>query len=140
MTCHPSHQKQAAPDPRAIKRQHRWKFGHDPHDDDATPESDWVYAHLEQETQHIPDQRHLLKGGPESGMPCPKCQEIMRVAGSMTAKEILEQDEVEVVNKDLMNEADWERLSKDVICVLVCPKCQHKMQMREEFLPRKRQM
>jgi hypothetical protein len=59
-----------------------------------------------------------------------------RIAGSKTAKEIMEQPEVEVSNKEMMNDADWERLDNDIILILACPKCDQLVQMRKEFVPR----
>lgn len=141
-SCHPSH-GQTGRDTRSVQRAHRWRFGHDPSDPDATPESGWKYVHLDVTTPTIPNQRYMLKGGPESGLPCPceahpHCHEMTRVAAEMSAKDIFNQPEVEVANRDLLTEKDWARLVQDIICALICPKCECVVQMKKQFLPRMR--
>lgn len=135
MPCHPSHKKPTQ-DTRKVQRQHRWKWGHDPQDPDADPDSGWTYIKLEQKEPTVPNQRHLLKGGPESGMPCQKCGEMTRIAGEMTAEDIINQPEVEVVNRHTLTEKDMKRLRETVILALACPKCETVIQMQKEFVPR----
>ena len=74
--------KENAVDPRAIKRHHKWKPGHEP--DHEHPDSGWRTLNIKWEGEKAPpDQRHLLKGGPESGIPCEQCNEMTRIVGEM---------------------------------------------------------
>ena len=66
MTCSPYHQKPPQIDPRAVRRIHTWKFGHDPSDPDTHEDSGWVYATIEPSTPSEPNQRYLLSGGLDS--------------------------------------------------------------------------
>lgn len=135
MPCHPTHKKTGR-DTRSIQRQHHWAWGHDPQDPDAEEESGWVYAKLEAGDTLPPDQRHLLGGGPESGMPCQGCGEMTRIAGSSTAKAIVEQPEVELLNKETITDQDWKRLEQTEVLILACPKCNRLIQMLKQFVPR----
>ena len=91
MSCHPSHTKpdptdqeqqiieerqrieraQDKPDPRKIQRQHRWKLGHDPIDQDDHDNPDIAYLDIEYTGEPLePNQLDQLEGGPDSGVPC----------------------------------------------------------------------
>ena len=83
--------KRKGKDTRSIQRQHHWEHGHDPNDDDAVKDSPWTYINVEQETKKDgPDQRHLLKGGPETPFPCTKCGSKLRAAAEMSPLDILQ--------------------------------------------------
>lgn len=126
-------------DPRKIKRQHRWKLGHDPstQDEDDDPNVAFLEIEVIEGGPTEPDQREELTGGPPSGMPCQRCGEMTVVAGRKSLKEIYDQPEVDLVNRDQMTKEDWKRIEETVIVVLACPNCKHKYQWREEFLPKK---
>lgn len=126
-------------DPRAIKRQHRFTIGQHPQDEDADPNSGVTYFKIEgtKAGPTEPDQRGELAGGPTSGMPCQRCGEMTVVAGRKSLKDIYDQPEVDLVNRDQMTKEDWKRIEETVILVLACPNCKAKYQWREEFLPKK---
>jgi hypothetical protein len=156
MSCHPTHfeapplpnvpeeqveknweefRKEDRVDPRAIRRQHRFKPGHEP--DYLEPESGWKYVRLEQESDAEPDQLDLLTGGPESGLPCERCGTMTVVGGETTMWEIYQQENVSVVNIDDITESRRQELQETIVVILVCPECKLKTQWLEEFLPRK---
>lgn len=147
MACHPSHEKERLLeqqkrdlriDPRKIQRQHRWKLGTDPADPDADPDSGYTYLNIEwvEAGETPPDQRHLLGGGPGSGFPCERCGQETRIVAERSAKEILEQPEVGLVNAEQMRKEDWERLEGTKIVVLGCPGCGKLYQFDKQFVPR----
>lgn len=157
MTCHPTH-FEGPPDtlhnteetiernwaefkraheinPRAIDKHFKFKAGHEP--DFAEPGSGEVYIKIEghEGAETEPDQRHLLGGGEESGVPCGQCGVVTRIAGEMSVWDIYHQPGVEVANMANMTEARREELKKQIIVVLVCPQCHAKYQWDAEFLP-----
>ena len=78
---------------REIDRHHHWKPGHDPSDDDAHPDSPWLYAKLEEAPP--PPEGPKINGtsGPPAGMKCvvvDSCQAPMYVLDSYTPQEALE--------------------------------------------------
>jgi len=133
MTCTPHHLKSPQIDPRAVRRIHKWKFGHDPQDPDTHEDSGWIYATIDPATPTEPNQRYLLSGGPKSGFPCIDCQTMTIIAGEQTLKWMLEQRGVDLVNPEDVN---WEQAEKTVILILVCPKCERLFQFFKEFTPR----
>ena len=133
MTCTPYHQKPPQIDPRAVRRIHKWKFGHDPADPDTHEDSGWVYATIEPSTPSEPNQRYLLSGGEDSGFPCTNCQTMTKIAGEKTLKWMLEQKGVDLANPD---DVDWKRAEETVILILACPKCEQLFQFFREFVPK----
>ena len=77
---------------RNIQRHFHWAHGHDPSDPDADKNSPWEYINLDivETGDPDPNQRHLLKGGPETPFPCGKCGALLRAAASATVSEVLE--------------------------------------------------
>lgn len=124
-------------DPRKIRRQHRWKLGHDPADQDEYDDPNVSYIQFggREAPPTPPDQRDLLHGGPESGYPCGRCSTMTRVCGRMTVWEMYTQPGVELVNIDTISEQRRQELQKEWMVILVCPDCQEKTQWLEEFLP-----
>ena len=164
MTCHPTHtqviqktkeqkafeddqaqeridqdRKALRIDPRKIKRQHRWKLGHDPIDQDDHRNPDIAYLKLVPgDDPGDPDQRDELHGGPESGMVCPlpACDHKMNIVGEKTLMEIYTQPGVSVVNLDSMSPERKAEVEKTIVVVLACPMHPtQKMQLFEEALP-----
>jgi hypothetical protein len=76
----------------------RWKLGEEPYADAVGTSKDDPWINIELEVVENPekiDQRDLLSGGPEIKMNCATCmdkgnREPLHIAGSMSAKEILE--------------------------------------------------
>lgn len=157
MSCHPTHvegppapnvseeerersweefRKDDRVDPRAIRRQHRFKPGHEP--DYADPASGWKYLEVKFEGEPAdPDQRDQLHGGPPSGLNCERCGEETRVVGSMSVWEQYQQTGVEVVNLPNISEQRKKELQQQRIVVLKCPHCLKTYQWDEELLPGK---
>ena len=128
-------------DPRAIRRQHRFKPGHEP--DFAEPDSGWIYLNLKIESPPSdPDQLEMLSGGPESGLPCERCGEMTRVVGRMSRWDIMNQDDlagnplVRPVNLEDIAPARRRELQKEFVVILACPNCRKKYQWDEELLPK----
>jgi len=156
LSCHPTHpesgpapnvsdeereknwadfKKADSVDPRAIRRQHKWKVGHEP--DYMEPDSGWVYQKIEftgEESE--PDQLHLLHGGPPSGLPCERCNTETNVVGETTMWEIYTQPGVEIANMDTIDEARRQELREMRVVILACPECKLKIQFLEEFIPK----
>ena len=113
-------------DPRAIRRQHRWKPGHEP--DYPEPDSGFVTLELDytESTPTPPDQKTGLGGGPESGMPCWKCGfDSMRIVAKKPPSHILNDSDYNV-NPDKVTIED-----SDAVVLLACPRCSATMQCRE---------
>lgn len=134
------YKRRIAVDPRAIRRQHRFPFNQHPQDDDATPESGWIYYKIEPYTPTIPDDRKQFRGGPESGLPCfcvhhPHCNEMTRIVEDMSAWELVQRfhGPVDVINR--LDASAIERYKKMRIAILVCPKCECTAQARLDLLP-----
>lgn len=157
MSCHPTHlleppdlvhntwediernweefRKTDQVDPRATRRQHRWKPAHEP--DYPEPDSGWITLNLKLESPPgDPDQRGLLHGGPESGMPCDRCDEMTRVVGRMSVWDVMHQDRVGLAGEEDITESRKRELQKEFVVVLACPNCRKKFQFREELLPK----
>ncbi|KKN83877.1 hypothetical protein LCGC14_0295300 [marine sediment metagenome] len=155
MSCHPTHfesgplpgkteeeieknwrdfKREDRVDSRAIRRQHRFKPGHEP--DFAEPDSGWRYVRIELEYDAEPDQRDQLHGGPPSGLPCEQCGTMTTICGEKTMWEVYTQPGVEVVNLESMTEARKKELQEMKVVILCCPQCKAKSQWLEEFLPR----
>lgn len=71
----------------------RWPVGEEPYPDveGTSPDDQWVNVKLEV-TEHPdpdPNQRHLLRGGPELRMPCAHCGQPLHIGAERTAKEVL---------------------------------------------------
>lgn len=156
MSCHPLHfdgpplpgktdeevtraweefKKEDQVDRRAIRRQHRFKPGHEP--DFYEPESGVVYTNYRHEEEKEPDQRDMLSGGPPSGFPCERCGTETVVAGSMSVWDQYQQSEVSVVNLSSITEARKRELQEERVLVLKCPSCFKTYQWAEEFLPKR---
>lgn len=136
------HKRRNRPDPRAIRRQHRFPINQHPHDDDATPDSGWVYLKIEPVTKTPPDDRPLLKGGPESGLPCqcskhPHCDEMTRITAETSFWDIVSREESGIVGLDKLSEEKANELMNRKILILTCPKCECSAQMLSDCVPRK---
>lgn len=117
---------------REIDRHHKWAFGHDPRDPDATPESPWIYANIEYFDVSDPDQRALLTGGPDTGHTCYQCGSgTYHVAASRPAAWVLTQAGVEILGED----PNFEALEGIDIVIWGCPTCGHKVQWRSDQMP-----
>lgn len=134
--------KQDRIDPRAIRRQHRFKPGHEP--DYAHPDSGWVYLNLKFEGEPgEPDQRDLLHGGPPAGMNCERCGEELHVVGRMSKWDIMNQDDaagnplVRPINLEEITTARKRELQKEFVAILACPNCRKKYQWDEALLPKR---
>jgi hypothetical protein len=101
------------------------------------PSSGWRYVKIELESNPEPDQRDQLHGGPDSGLPCERCDTMTRVCGETTMWEIYNQPNVSVVNLDEITEGRRQELQEMQVVILVCPQCKMKSQWLEEFLPKK---
>lgn len=157
MSCHPAHvtgppdrvhnteeeieknwaefRKADEVDSRAIRRQHKFKPGHGPHDDN--PHDPWTTLNIKFEGEHAdPDQRDQLSGGPPSGLPCEQCGTMTTVCGEKTMWEVYSQPGVEVVNLESMTAARKKELQEMKVVILCCPQCKAKSQWLEEFLPK----
>ncbi len=123
------------PGKRGVDKKYKWTHGHDPNDDDARPDSGWVYVKWEV-TEHgptPPDQAQGLRGGPPSGVPCPRCKEDMRMVARKSALDIMENSEVVRPGESPPQDAD-----QDALILLACPRCYQKQQWRESALTRLR--
>jgi hypothetical protein len=127
----------------ARKARKVWKQGHEPSEsEDRAANSPYQYLKLDVVGPTLPpNQRHLLKGGPESGLTCqcnehPTCTEETRIAGRRSSADIMRQPEVEIVGLELISEARWKELEEEFIYVLACPKCYCLTQVRDLLLKR----
>ncbi len=162
MSCHPSHtliqQAQAreakakrqeqsteqaikqqkrdlTPNPRAIKRQHRWRLGHDPVDQDDYHDPNIEYLDIDYYEPTDPDQRGRLQGGPESGVPCQRCGTMTRICGETNQWEIMNQEGVQIVNPESITDSRKKELREEIVVILVCPQCKLKTQWLANLLP-----
>lgn len=110
---------------REITKQHKWKHGHDPADDEDSRDPNIVYINLEQvEAPKI--ERPIFSGGPETPFLCETCGTKLRAVASRTVR-------------DVLKPLGYKGNIKEKIVALVCPNDKpdqrHKfMQMRESFL------
>lgn len=119
--------------PREIDRHHRFPFNERPDDDDAHPDSGWLYANRGWEVTGPPPAGPpiLGRGGPDAGMPCQvrTCNHQLRIIQEFQPGDILELVEG--------NQRKRIIVKGDVgICVLACPN-QHQVQMRSDALPQR---
>ena len=153
MSCHPSHDPEALArqqqeeldrrkqeqryDPRKIHRQHRWKLGHDPagQDDDDDPNVVYLQMDGREAPPTEPDQRHMLSGGQESGVPCEQCGTNTRITGEMSVWDIYHQPEVTVANLEDITDDRRRQLQEQIIVVLKCPNCFQTYQWDAALLP-----
>jgi len=115
------------PKRREVQRQHKWRHGHDPQDDEATPESGWEFATIKppESSAHVEE---APSGGPDTRIPCQRCGYTYRAVASCTIRESLEAKGVDPGNLS----ADY--LARRIVrlkCV-----CGHEMSMREDVLRR----
>lgn len=116
----------------------RWKFGEDPHDDDAHPDSGWEYVTLDY-PEHPPEDTNPYggKGGPDSGVRCFNCHGYTyRILDTRTPEEILAG----------LPDEQWRRSqgrgddrAAPRVYLLVCPKCENRVQLNEEAIERIKQ-
>lgn len=122
-------------DPRAIRRQHKFKPGHEPDFDE--PESGWKYVDVQFEGEQAdPDQRDLLHGGPPVEMDCERCGTQLHLVGEKTQWEIMTQALVGIANLDDITEERKKVLQEEIIVILACPNCLMKYQWMKDLLPR----
>ncbi len=117
---------------RKVRRIHRWVPGTYPGDPDAgNPNVKYttIGKMLEEDEKAKPKPALWTPGGgPESGIPCPNCNEPTYIVDAKTPKEILEP-----FGFTGENPVDGEK-----VVALGCNKCGRPvMQMRESALPRK---
>jgi len=115
------------PKRREVQRQHKWRHGHDPSDDEATPESGYEYVTLKppESSAHVEEEPG---GGPDTCIPCQRCKDTYRAVASCTVKEALEAKGADMAGL----RADY--LAQRIVrlkCV-----CGHEMSMREDVLRR----
>lgn len=71
----------------------RWPLGEEPYPDveGTHKDSPWVNVKLDvtENPPEDPNQRHLLRGGPELRMPCALCGEPLHIGAERTAREVL---------------------------------------------------
>lgn len=122
------------PQRREVQRQHKWKHGHDPQDDDATPESGWEYITLKppESSAQVEEQP---SGGPDTGIPCQRCAtNTYRAVASCTIREALAARKPVGEGQNDFGGLRQEYLDQRVVR-LKCP-CGHEMSMREDILRR----
>ena len=121
--------KREVKEDRTLRKQHHWKSGHDPADDDAHPDSGWEYTKLVEEEQRPQGPKVTGTMGPEAGMPCFQdgCNNPMRVIQGFEVEEILGYLEgVDLVIPKV----------EDRVMMLACTGREtHYIQMRESLLP-----
>lgn len=125
------------PGKRGVDKRFRWALGHDPHDDDAHPDSGWQYIRWEvtEGPETTPDQTKGLGGGPEA-FPCDRCGETMRIVAKKPPSEIIKESQVVKLRED----ADLSAMDTDDIFLVACPKCEQKVQMPGTHVRRLRQI
>ena len=128
-TEHRPDKKPKQVDPRAIRRQHKWRFGHDPRDDDATPESGWKYIRWDPYTETPPNQIKEVVGGPEA-FECDRCHAMMRIVAKKKPTEIIENSDV----IRLGEQVDVAKVNTDDVYLVACPQCDRRTQMPGRFL------
>ena len=126
-----SRRQRSADGRREVTKQHRWKHGHDPEDDEDSRNPDIVYVDLQPTVAPKIDQRSLLHGGPETPFPCETCGTLLRAVAEKTVEEVL----APIGYKP----PPGTRAPKEKIVALVCPNdkpdSRHKfIQIRESFL------
>ncbi len=156
MTCHPTHfesgplpsvseeqvaknweefRKEDRVDPRSIRRQHKFKPGHEP--DYAEPDSGWKYVDVQFDGEEAdPDQRDMLRGGPAIEMDCERCGHELHVVGSMSTWDVMNQPGVSLANRDSISDSRKKELQEEKVVILACPTCKLKWQWLEELLPK----
>jgi hypothetical protein len=118
-------------DPRAIRRTFKWRYGHDPNDDDARPDSGWVYINWEisEGPPTQPRQAQQLPGGPEA-FPCDRCGAMTRIVARKQPTEIIENSDV----IRLGEKVDPQKVNSDVVYLVACPGCNQKTQFPGNIL------
>lgn len=113
------------PKRREVQRQHKWRHGHDPSDDEATPESGWEFATIKppESSAHVEEEPG---GGPDTGIRCQRCNSTYRAVASCTVGEALKAKGADV------SRARPEYLAQRIVRLL-CP-CGHEMSLREDVL------
>lgn len=110
-------------DPRQVKRQHHWRWGHDPNDPDAYEGSPWQYIHIDPAPIPSPPPEVKLTG-PDSEVTCFECHH--------NTYRIIKRMEVVLVH-------GWggHRVEEhDAKLMLACPNCKSRVQFYESMLER----
>lgn len=119
--------------PREIERHHRFPPNEDPFDEDAHPDSGWLYANKGWDVTGLPPAGPPILGtsGPDSGMPCQVkgCNHQLRIIQEFRPGDILEFVEGNQ-HKRIVVKGDVG------ICILADPNG-HQVQMRSDALPRR---
>ena len=112
---------------REIDRHHKWRWGHDPQDDDADESSPWEYATLKPPSQSSVETEGALGTGVDTRVRCARCKgDTYRVVAEAKMGELLSK-------KANVEDATPEQLEEQ-IALLVCPKCDNRMSMTVEVL------
>ncbi len=112
----------------------RWKPGHDPNDDDAHPDSKWLYVTKFDEIKPPPEGPKIRgQSGPPAGMKCivhETCQEEMYVIDRYAPEEALAH--IEGIGGDFV----FPKVPEDYMVALACSGG-HTATFKESMLPAK---
>jgi hypothetical protein len=117
---------------REIKRNWKWSPGHNPRDDDAHPDSGWLYVDKVEVEKPPPEGPKILgRSGPPAGMRCvveEGCQADMFVLDSYTPQEALAH--IEGVGGDFV----YPTVDEDRMLAVACS-AGHSCTWKESLLP-----
>lgn len=131
MSCHPSH-GQTGKDTRSVRKIHHWAPFQAPWEEE-TPGFEQVKVEVVTPTEPPAPQG----GGPDTRVTCFRCHnDTYRVVDHKTEEEVLAQLPTEKYRRS-KGRGDAE--AADNILMLVCPKCEDRVQMKQSVIERLRQ-
>lgn len=117
---------------REIDRKWKWSPGHDPRDDDAHPDSGWLYVNTVEAEKPAPGGPKIEgQSGPPAGMKCvveTTCQAEMFILQSYTPQEMLAH--IEGIGGDFV----FPSIVEDRVLALACSN-NHTCTWKESLLP-----
>lgn len=113
--------------PREIDRHHKFPFNEHPLDDDAHPDSGWLYATKELAPEEPGGPVIRPRGGPDAGMVCQidGCEHRLRIVDEFSEGEIL---------KHVEGGQEKVFVNPVGVCILMCAR-DHMVQIRKDCLP-----
>jgi len=112
-------------DTRKVNKIHKWKWGQDPNDPDTGKDSPYIYTQPSKLLPVLPpDPVEPKWSGPDSGLRCFECKQ--------DNYRIVDSKKIDIVTGYSIGREEFH----DTKLLLVCPRCNRKVQMYKSVLDR----
>jgi hypothetical protein len=135
--CTRVEQKRQGRDPRAIDKHFKWAPGHDPNDQEADPDSGFVYVTLQPtEAPAEPRDKDTIKGGPPSGTICFNC--LTNRGTQVETRLVAAVSPYDMLAGTGFKQTEGTTKTKEKDIITICPVCSSATHWREREFKRAR--